>query len=80
MDIKTINLYLHLSESLHFSRTAQAMHVSPSALSRAMQRLEEEVDTKFNYMSKNQVYNAVDDFFDMEKSFEKISGNLLSQA
>lgn len=46
MDIKTIKLYLHLSESLHFSRTAQAMHVSPSALSRAMQRLEEEVDTK----------------------------------
>ncbi|NRD75776.1 HTH-type transcriptional activator IlvY [Shewanella sp. VB17] len=46
MDIKTIKLYLHLSESLHFSRTAQAMHVSPSALSRAMQRLEDEVDTK----------------------------------
>jgi len=46
VDIKTIKLYLHLSESLHFSRTAQAMHVSPSALSRAMQRLEEEVDTK----------------------------------
>jgi len=43
-------------------------------------KTQEEVDTKFNYMSKNQVYNAVDDFFDMEKSFEKISGNLLSQA
>ena len=43
-------------------------------------KTQDEVDTKFNYMSKNQVYNAVDDFFDMEKSFEKISGNLLPQA
>jgi hypothetical protein len=43
-------------------------------------KTQEEVDTKFNYMSKNQVYNAVDDFFDMEKSFEKISGNLLPHA
>ncbi len=46
MDIKTIKLYLHLTESLHFSRTAQAMHVSPSTLSRAMQRLENEVGAK----------------------------------
>ena len=43
-------------------------------------KTQDEVDTKFNYMSKNQVYNAVDDFFDMEKSFEKISGNLLPHA
>jgi hypothetical protein len=43
-------------------------------------KTQDEIDTDFNYMSKNQVYNAVDDFFDMEKSFEKISGNLLSQA
>ncbi|MEI6859884.1 MAG: HTH-type transcriptional activator IlvY [Shewanella sp.] len=46
MDIKTIKLYLHLSESLHFSKTAQAMHVSPSTLSRVMQRLEDEVGAK----------------------------------
>ncbi len=43
LDIRTIKLYLHLADSLHFARTAQAMHVSPSTLSRAMQRLEEEV-------------------------------------
>ncbi len=46
MDIRTIKLYLHLSNSLHFARTAQQMHVSPSTLSRAMQRLEEEVGAK----------------------------------
>ncbi|WP_298773643.1 HTH-type transcriptional activator IlvY [uncultured Shewanella sp.] len=43
MDIRTIKLYLHLCDSLHFTKTAQAMHVSPSTLSRTMQRLEEEV-------------------------------------
>lgn len=45
MDIRTIKLYLHLCDSLHFAKTAQAMHVSPSTLSRTMQRLEEEVGT-----------------------------------
>ncbi|AGH81471.1 DNA-binding transcriptional regulator IlvY [Psychromonas sp. CNPT3] len=46
MDIKTLHMYLHLAKSLHFSKTAQAMHVSPSTLSRAMQRLESEVGVK----------------------------------
>ena len=43
-------------------------------------KTQEEIDTKFNYMSKKEVYNAVDDFFDVEKSFEKLSGNLLPHA
>lgn len=46
MDIRSIKLYLHLCDSLHFGRTAEQMHVSPSTLSRALQRLEEEVGTK----------------------------------
>jgi len=37
------NLFLHLADSLHFARSAQALHVSPSALTRAIQRLEQEV-------------------------------------
>ncbi len=37
------SLFLHLAESLHFARSAQALHVSPSALTRAIQRLEQEV-------------------------------------
>lgn len=43
MDIKSLQTFLHLSQSLHFSKTAQAMHVSPSTLSRMIQRLEEEL-------------------------------------
>jgi len=43
MDIKSLHIFVHLSQSLHFSKTAQAMNVSPSTLSRLIQRLEEEL-------------------------------------
>ncbi|TEW54452.1 HTH-type transcriptional activator IlvY [Psychromonas sp. RZ22] len=43
MDIKSLQTFVHLSQSLHFSKTAQAMHVSPSTLSRLIQRLEDEL-------------------------------------
>ena len=43
MDYDILRLYLHLSRTLHFGRTSRECHVSPSALSRAVQRLEEEV-------------------------------------
>ena len=43
MDIKSLQLFLHLSHSLHFSKTAQAKHVSPSTLSRCIQRIEDEL-------------------------------------
>ena len=43
MDIRNLELFLHLSQSLHFGRTADAMAVSPSTLSRAIQRLEQEL-------------------------------------
>ncbi|AJR07006.1 HTH-type transcriptional activator IlvY [Photobacterium gaetbulicola] len=43
MNIRTLQLFLHLCESKSFSQTAQAMHISPSALSRIIQRLEEDL-------------------------------------
>lgn len=43
MDIRNLELFLHLSQGLHFGRTADAMAVSPSTLSRAIQRLEQEL-------------------------------------
>ncbi len=42
MDFDALGLFLHLSRSLHFGRTSKECHVSPSALSRSIQRLEEE--------------------------------------
>jgi LysR family transcriptional regulator, positive regulator for ilvC len=38
-----LSLFLHLAESLHFARSAKAARMSPSALTRSIQRLEEEL-------------------------------------
>lgn len=43
MDIRTLELFRHLSGTLHFARTSQACHITPSALTRMIQRLETEV-------------------------------------
>lgn len=45
MDNRSLKLFLHLCETLHFGRTSQAMHISPSALTRTIQQLEESLDT-----------------------------------
>lgn len=42
MDIRSMQLFQHLAGSLHFGKTAEAMFVSPSALTRTIQRLEEQ--------------------------------------
>jgi LysR family positive regulator for ilvC len=49
------SLFLHLAESLHFARSAKALHVSPSALTRAVQRLEEEVGQPLFQRSRRSV-------------------------
>ena len=36
-------MFVHLSQTLHFGKTALAFHVSPSTLSRVIQRLEQEI-------------------------------------
>lgn len=43
MNIKSLTVFIHLCESRNFSKTASAMHLSPSALTRQIQKLEEEV-------------------------------------
>ncbi len=43
MDIKSLRLFLHLYESLNFSRSSEECHLSSSTLSRAIKRLEDEV-------------------------------------
>lgn len=43
MDQKDLQLFLHLAKSLHFGRTSEACHVSPSSLTRIIKRLEDEL-------------------------------------
>lgn len=45
MDIKPLQLFLTLAETLHYGQCSQRCHVSPSTLSRAIQQLEAEVGT-----------------------------------
>jgi LysR family positive regulator for ilvC len=40
MDIRTLELFRHLAGTLHFARTSRACHITPSALTRTVQRLE----------------------------------------
>ncbi|MCP4118731.1 MAG: HTH-type transcriptional activator IlvY [Desulfobacteraceae bacterium] len=43
MDVRTLQIFRHLSGSLHFARTSMACNITPSALTRMVQRLEAEV-------------------------------------
>ncbi len=46
MDIRYLQLFRHLSGTLHFARTSKACYITPSALTRVIQRLEAELDKK----------------------------------
>jgi LysR family positive regulator for ilvC len=43
LDFRELELFLHLSRTLHYGQTSAACHLSPSALSRTIQRLEHEL-------------------------------------
>ncbi|MFT4650286.1 MAG: LysR family positive regulator for ilvC [Polaribacter sp.] len=43
MDMKTLQIFIHLADSLHFGQTAKHCNLSPSAISRQLQRLEDAV-------------------------------------
>ena len=46
MNLRDLQLFLHLSGTLHFGKTSRACHLSPSSLSRIVKRLEDEVDAE----------------------------------
>ncbi len=46
MNLEALNIFLHLSENLHFGKTSTACYLSPSAISRQIKRLEDEVGEK----------------------------------
>ncbi len=43
MDIRAYQIFVQLAEHLHFGKTAELCHLSPSAISRQLQRLEDSV-------------------------------------
>ena len=50
-----MRLFLHLSRTLRFARTAEQCHISPAALSRTIQRLEKELGTPLYVRDKRNV-------------------------
>ena len=44
MDIRELEIFLTVAEKLHFGRASQACNLSPSALTRTIQRLEEQLE------------------------------------
>ncbi|CAG9295406.1 HTH-type transcriptional activator IlvY [Celerinatantimonas diazotrophica] len=55
MDQRSAELFLHLCNSLHFARTSEQMHVSPSTLSRVIARLEDELGARLFTRDKRSV-------------------------
>ncbi len=43
MDIRNLKLFRHLAGTLHFARSSQACYITPSALTRVIQRLESDL-------------------------------------
>lgn len=46
MDMRDLRYFLHLSNSLHFARSSRELHISPSGLTRSIQRLEQELNVE----------------------------------
>ena len=56
VEVKACQVFLKLSETLHFGQTAEACHLSPSAVSRLIQRLEQLVGQKLLQRDNRQVH------------------------
>lgn len=55
MDIRELEIFLTLAEQLHFGRASQVCNLSPSALTRSIQRLEEKLEQPLFLRDKRKV-------------------------
>lgn len=55
MDIRSAQLFQHLASSLNFAKTSEQLYVSPSTLTRVIQRLEQELGTELFFRDKRSV-------------------------
>jgi len=84
MYIRELKLFKHLARSLHFGRTSQACNITPSGLTRAIQRLENELGEKLFIRTKRSVsitsagkifYDYADDVLNL---WNKLQNNLVT--
>ncbi len=55
MDIKQLEAFCALSANLHFAKAAEAIHVTPPALTRSIQRLEQDLGVELFYRNNRKV-------------------------
>lgn len=55
MDTRELELFVNLAETLHFGQTGERMHLSASAISRALRRMEEELGQRLLERDKRSV-------------------------
>lgn len=55
MDTRELELFIVLAETLHFGQAAERMHLSPSAISRSLQRMELEIGQRLFDRDKRSV-------------------------
>lgn len=55
MDIHELKIFRHLARSLHFGKTSQACNITPSGLTRTVQRLESELGKQLFFRDKRSV-------------------------
>ena len=85
MDNRDLKLFKHLATSLHFGQTSRACHVTPSALTRIIQRLEEELGEKLflrdnrsvSLTAAGKVFRSYAD--DVLQRFELLQGDLSTE-
>jgi len=55
VDLKSLKMFVHLTQTLHFGKTAEASHISASTLSRVIQRLESELGSSILHRNNRSV-------------------------
>ena len=55
MDLRDLQLFRHLASTLHFGRTSRRCNITPSGLTRTIQRLESELDQQLFRRNKRSV-------------------------
>jgi len=86
METRALEQFVALAENLHFGRAAEACHVSPSALSRGIQRLEAAVGaTLLERNNRNVRLTGAGEVFlryarDALRDWDTVRGQLLAEA
>ena len=79
MDLRSAQLFQHLASSLNFSKTSEQLYVSPSTLTRIIQRLEDDLGVQL-FSRDNRSVRLTQAGVRFQQFVKKIPGRLASAA